>query len=199
MDLQNLQTLFMMHFNMVKASTQTLTTNVINQLYDTSTFLTNNFYQISDNVQTYPYQDTFNTYVNLSTEFVENHWILLSFIFCFMVLSMLTIILLRQWRMINQLKNTEAIDLLNLRTKLQILQENNQTLEQKLIQKDNQLAFYRKLRSGMSGGFCKVAGSQSNREFRGVMRSIGGEYLGKGIYLVRMKYANRFDKQKVTL
>jgi hypothetical protein len=146
------------------------------------------------------YEETFNYYFDIGTIFIKTHWmVLLISLIGIVMITMLYTILSRQNKMISSLQNTEAIELLRLRTKIHLLQEEKEVLENELIEKDNQLAFYRKLRYGMTGGFCKVKGPASSREFRGIMKEVEGEYMGKGTYLVRMKYANKFDRNKVIL
>lgn len=109
-------------------------------------------------------------------------------------------IITNQKDMINQLADTESMELFKLRSRVTKLEQENEKKTKIIESMKNTVELYRSLRHSKAGFFL-LKGDPSSREFRNKMKDLGSDkrYVSNKEYLVKLKHLSKFDNQNVTI
>ena len=141
----------------------------------------------SEDIITYPYVDTFQTYKTESVHYVNENYIMLSMFFGLFIVIMLNVLVLMLYR-----TNVN----LNTMMEKERTEDNKKIaeLEMKIEVMKTIINRYRTLRTGKNNGYFILKGDATSRDFRNYIKNVDGKYLGEGEYLIHCKHFNKFDR-----
>ena len=128
---------------------------------------------------------------NDANNYYENNFNTIIFVLLLMIIALLFIIVDYQIYNKNLIKIMYLMDKEKLNNRVKLLEKNNNKL---LLDNDKMtriINLYKDIKTSNFGYF-KMIGDQSDRYFRNEMRGVKSEYLGKNVYLVPLKYLNKY-------
>lgn len=204
MDLQTIQTTLEQSFQTINFKTMEMLSYFTETSSTNYDIVSKTFNSWFTNIHNYPYKKEYDFYVENIVTFLKVNY---EMIFCILAFTIIIVYLHFTNKSLTKMDATHEKKLQQILEenkeindkKLQEILEENKELKNKNLKLSNQVNFYKKLRTGLNGGFCIIRGKSSDRMTRQRMKKLEGQYLGNSKYLVKLKHARYFDCKSVIL